>query len=83
MGSQPGQQPDWTEFTALRRNTVPPHANVVFYNTTEDALSRNVTMSKTQCLPGQWKSCLEGNPFEAPSDFEANLSTAQARDTSL
>jgi beta-galactosidase len=65
----PTQTPDWSNLEVIHRNTLPPRASFYVYDTVKDALTRDVSRSKTLSLSGTWKFHLSKNPFEAPEDF--------------
>ncbi|KAK6206028.1 hypothetical protein LQW54_007967 [Pestalotiopsis sp. IQ-011] len=68
----PAAQPDWNNLDVLHRNTLAPRANFYVYDSARDALSYDVTKSKTYRLSGEdWKFQHSKNPFEAPEGFES------------
>lgn len=70
MGAYPEAKPDWANLDILHRNTLQPRAHFDLYDSKEDALSRDTTKARAQCLSGTWKFHLSNSPFEAPPDFE-------------
>ena len=70
MSTFPNHQPDWSNLTVLHRNTLPPRADFFLYDSETEALTRDVSKSRSQCLSGNWKFRLNGSPFEAPEGFE-------------
>ena len=46
--------PDWSNYDVLHKNTLPPRASFFIYNSPSDALSRDVTKSKTLSLSGEY-----------------------------
>lgn len=71
MPNFPDRQPDWANLNVLHRNTLPPRANFLLYDSEEDALARDTTRARCQCLSGTWKFHLADSPFNAPEDFES------------
>lgn len=65
----PKSTPDWNNLKVIHRNTVAPRSNFYLYDTEADALKRDVTKAKAQCLSGTWKFHLSKSPFEGPEDF--------------
>lgn len=68
-GTYPASQPDWNNLSVIHRNTLPPRAAFFTYSSEADALSRDVSKSKTLSLSGTWKFSLASNPCEAPAEF--------------
>jgi hypothetical protein len=62
--------PDWSNLDVLHRNTLPPRAAFFVYDNAEDALTRDVSRSKTISLSGTYSFHLAGSPFEAPDFFD-------------
>ncbi|KAI0176654.1 glycosyl hydrolases family 2, TIM barrel domain-containing protein [Pestalotiopsis sp. NC0098] len=81
----PAAQPDWNNLDVLHRNTLAPRANFYVYDSARDALSYDVTKSKTYRLSGDdWKFQHSKNPFEAPEGFESpSFDTAQWDDVAV
>jgi len=71
-GAKPAELPDWNNLKVLHKNTLSPRAYFHNYTSEADALTRDVTKSKTYCLSGTWKFHLSNSPFEAPENFEAS-----------
>ncbi|KAJ4301108.1 hypothetical protein N0V90_003198 [Kalmusia sp. IMI 367209] len=71
-GVKPAKIPDWNNNKILHRNTLPVRAYFHNYTSEADALSRDVSKSKTHSLSGTWKFKLANSPFEAPEGFEAS-----------
>ncbi|KAF7560158.1 hypothetical protein G7046_g3989 [Stylonectria norvegica] len=65
----PARVPDWNNLKVIHRNTLPPRSNFYLYNTEADALTRDVTKAKAQCLSGTWKFHLSKSPLAGPEDF--------------
>ncbi|KUJ12663.1 family 2 glycosyl hydrolase [Mollisia scopiformis] len=65
----PKELPDWSNLEVLHRNTLPPRASFFLYNTYEDALTRDISKSKSLSLSGTWKFSLAKSPFDVPLDF--------------
>ncbi|KFA64367.1 hypothetical protein S40285_02957 [Stachybotrys chlorohalonatus IBT 40285] len=65
----PPTVPDWNNINVIHRNVLPPRSTFYLYNTEQEALARDVTQAKAQCLSGTWKFHLSKSPFEGPSDF--------------
>lgn len=65
----PKSLPDWNNIKIIHRNTIAPRSNFYLYNTEADALTRDVSKAKAQCLSGTWKFHLSKSPFEGPGDF--------------
>lgn len=68
--AHPRTQPDWNNLDVLHRNTLTPRANFYVYSSAEDALTYDLTRSKTHSLSGTWKFFHARNPFETPESFE-------------
>ena len=67
--SFPSQLPDWSNLEVIHRNTLPPRTSFFVYDSVEDALTRDVSNSKSLSLSGIWKFNLIKSPFEAPLGF--------------
>ncbi|KAL2262758.1 hypothetical protein VTK26DRAFT_148 [Humicola hyalothermophila] len=65
----PSFTPDWNNLAVLHRNTLPPRAHFFLYDNPKDALSRDVSRSKSQLLSGEWLFHLSKSPFDGPVDF--------------
>lgn len=52
--SYPPYNPDWNNLRVLHKNTLPPRSHFHIYNNVTDALSRDVSKSKTHSLSGTW-----------------------------
>lgn len=65
----PTKVPDWNNVEVLHRNTLPPRSYFFVYDTVQEALTRDVTKSKTLCLSGDWKFSLSNSPFDVETDF--------------
>ncbi|KAJ0314663.1 hypothetical protein Brms1b_006580 [Colletotrichum noveboracense] len=65
----PEHTPDWSNLKVLHRNTLPPRSYFFLYNNEEDALTRDITKSKSKLLSGKWKFHLTTSPFAGPRDF--------------
>ncbi|CAO2649158.1 Nn.00g101070.m01.CDS01 [Neocucurbitaria sp. VM-36] len=66
----PTETPDWNNLKVLHRHTLPVRAYFHNYTSETDALTYNVTKSKTRSLSGTWKFQHASSPFEAPEGFE-------------
>jgi beta-galactosidase len=66
----PTALPDWSNCDVLHKNTLPPRASFVIYKNPSDALSRDVTKSKTLSLSGEYSFHLAQSPLEAPHFFQ-------------
>ncbi|ETS88073.1 hypothetical protein PFICI_01901 [Pestalotiopsis fici W106-1] len=68
----PAALPDWNNLDVLHKNTLAPRANFYMYSSADDALSYDITKSKTYKLSGDnWKFKHSKNPFEGPEGFES------------
>lgn len=65
----PKELPDWSNLKVLHRNTLPARASFFLYNTPEDALTRDISKSKTLSLSGTWKFNVAKSPFDTPENF--------------
>ncbi|KAK4237238.1 glycoside hydrolase [Achaetomium macrosporum] len=65
----PPSIPPWNDLRVLHRNTLPPRAHFFLYENRDDALSRDVSRSKSQLLSGTWLFHLSKSPLEGPTDF--------------
>lgn len=66
----PTKLPDWSNIDVLHRNTLPPRASFYVYDNVKDALTRDVSKSKTLSLSGTWKFSLAKSPFDVPEGFQ-------------
>lgn len=69
--SHPTEVPDWNNLKVLHKNTLPPRAYFHAYCSESDALTYDITKSKTHTLSGTWKFQHANSPFEAPQGFES------------
>lgn len=65
----PKELPDWSNLEVLHKNTLPARATFHLYDNETDALTRDVTKSKSLSLSGTWKFSLAKSPFDAPPNF--------------
>jgi beta-galactosidase len=65
----PVSLPAWSNLDVLHRNNLPPRASFFIYDNVNDALTRDVSRSKTLSLSGTWHFHLATSPFEVPSEF--------------
>ncbi|KAK4166385.1 evolved beta-galactosidase subunit alpha [Cladorrhinum sp. PSN259] len=68
----PDQSPDWNNLKVIHRNTLQPRSHFYLYENVDDALSRDVSRSKSQLLSGEhqkWLFNLSVSPFQGPTDF--------------
>jgi beta-galactosidase len=65
----PVSKPDWSNLAVLHKNTLTPRAWFHIYENEKDALSRDVTKSKTLSLNGTWKFKLDKYPIEPAREF--------------
>ncbi len=65
----PPSSPDYCNLSVIHKNTLPPRASFYLYDNEKDALSRDVSKSKTISLSGTWKFKLEPFPIEPATDF--------------
>ncbi|KAF3038801.1 Beta-galactosidase (Lactase) [Didymella heteroderae] len=70
-GTQPADLPDWNNLSVLHKGTFPVRAYFHNYASEADALTYDVSKSKTHSLSGTWKFEHAYSPFEAPEGFEA------------
>jgi beta-galactosidase len=63
------EPPDWSNHRVLHRNTLPPRASFNIYSTGSDALTRDISKSKSLSLSGKWKFKLEKSPFDVDDGF--------------
>ncbi|KAK7184848.1 hypothetical protein DPSP01_002182 [Paraphaeosphaeria sporulosa] len=71
-GVKPESRPDWNNHKVLHKNTLPVRAYFHNYTSESDALSRDVSKSKTHSLSGTWKFHFANSPFEAVEGFEVS-----------
>lgn len=77
----PQSIPHWNNLAVIHRNTLPPRSHFYLYDKECDALMRDVSKAKAQCLSGQWKFHLSKSPFEGPRQFfKPEFSTANFHD---
>lgn len=69
-GTHPADRPDWNNLDVLHKGTLPVRAYFHNYVSESDALSYDVSKSKTHSLSGTWKFNHAWSPFEAPEGFE-------------
>ncbi|KAG5946866.1 hypothetical protein E4U53_006507 [Claviceps sorghi] len=67
--AKPLVPPDWSNVHLIHRNTLPPRSHFFLYDREQDALARDVTKARAQCLSGTWKFHLSKSPFEGPREF--------------
>ncbi|KAK3384402.1 glycoside hydrolase family 2 protein [Lasiosphaeria ovina] len=66
----PQSTPDWNNLKVIHRNTLPPRSHFFLYESAEDALSRDVSRSKSHLLSSDWwRFSLSKSPFEGDTDF--------------
>ncbi|TDZ54969.1 Evolved beta-galactosidase subunit alpha [Colletotrichum trifolii] len=65
----PKKIPDWSNLEVLHRNTLPPRSYFFLYNNEQDALTRDITKSKSLLLSGKWKFHISTSPFLGPRHF--------------
>lgn len=65
----PESLPDWSNLAVLHKNVLPPRASFYIYENEQDALSRDISKSKTLSLNGIWKFKLEKYPEEPAREF--------------
>lgn len=70
-GVHPAELPDWNNLSVLHKNTLPPRSYFHVYSSEDDALTYDVTTSRSHSLSGIWKFQHAYSPFEAPEGFEA------------
>ncbi|KAL1654834.1 hypothetical protein SLS61_002583 [Didymella pomorum] len=70
-GTLPVESPDWNNLKVLHKGTLPVRAYFHNYASEADALTYDVSKSKTHSLSGTWKFEHAYSPFEAPEGFEA------------
>jgi beta-galactosidase len=69
-GQDESPLPDWENPAVFSRNTEPPHATYIPYDTTDDALENNSVRSPYyQSLDGFWKFKWVPKPADRPLDF--------------
>lgn len=69
-GTFPASTPDWNNLSVLHRNTLAPRSTFYLYDNEADALSRDISKSKSQLLSGKkWKFHHSTSPFKGPSTF--------------
>ncbi|KAK3316210.1 glycoside hydrolase family 2 protein [Apodospora peruviana] len=69
----PKSTPDWNNLKVIHRNTLPPRASFYLYNNETDALSRDLSRTKSQKLSGEhggpWLFRLAKSPLEGGAAF--------------
>lgn len=70
-GTQPADLPDWNNLNVLHKGTLPVRAYFHNYTSAANALTYDVSKSRTHSLSGTWKFEHAYSPFEAPEGFEA------------
>ncbi|KAL2128546.1 hypothetical protein VTI74DRAFT_9032 [Chaetomium olivicolor] len=65
----PPSTPDWNNLKVIHRNTLPPRAHFFLYENAEQAILRDMSLSKSQLLSGIWLFNLSTSPLEGPTDF--------------
>ncbi|OAA80749.1 beta-galactosidase [Akanthomyces lecanii RCEF 1005] len=65
----PGSVPDWSTQKVIHRNTLYPRSHFYLYDKEKDALTRDITKAKVQCLSGTWKFAISKSPFQGPRHF--------------
>ncbi|KAF1846018.1 glycoside hydrolase family 2 protein [Cucurbitaria berberidis CBS 394.84] len=82
--AHPAEIPDWNNLRVLHKNTLPARAYFHNYSSEADALTYDVTKSKTHSLSGTWKFQHAYSPFEAPEGFQATqFDTSQWSDIAV
>ncbi|PNY26089.1 Evolved beta-galactosidase subunit alpha [Tolypocladium capitatum] len=66
---RPENLPDWSNVKVIHRKTLAPRSYFYLYGNEADALTRDVSKAKAQCLSGKWKFHLSKSPFEGPRTF--------------
>ena len=69
----PSSLPDWSNYDVLHKNMLPARASFFIYDNAKDALTRDVTKSKTFSLSGTYSFHLTKSPFEAPDFADPNF----------
>ncbi|RDA90845.1 hypothetical protein CP533_1534 [Ophiocordyceps camponoti-saundersi (nom. inval.)] len=69
MPAFPASVPDWSNIDVIHRNVLEPRSHFFLYHNESDALSRDVSKAKAQCLSGLWKFHLSPSPFDGPRGF--------------
>ncbi|KAJ4370388.1 hypothetical protein N0V83_004906 [Neocucurbitaria cava] len=67
----PAETPDWNNLSVLHKNTLPARAYFHNYASEADALTYDITRSKSHSLSGTWKFQHAYSPFEVPEGFES------------
>jgi beta-galactosidase len=70
-GIHPADIPDWNNLKVLHKNTLPVRSYFHSYSSEDDALTYDITKSKSHSLSGSWKFEHSYSPFEATEGFEA------------
>lgn len=75
---------DWSNVKVIHRNTLTPRSNFYLFNNEADALTRDVSKAKAQCLSGTWKFDLSKSPFNGPKDFyQQDYDTSSFKDITV
>lgn len=67
----PAEVPEWNNLSVLHKNTLPARAYFHNYASEADALTYDITRSKSHSLSGTWKFQHAYSPFEVPEGFES------------
>ncbi|PFH56570.1 hypothetical protein XA68_16324 [Ophiocordyceps unilateralis] len=65
----PASLPDWNNINVIHRKALTPRSHFFLYDNEDDALSRDVSKAKAQCLSGTWQFHLSRSPFDGPREF--------------
>jgi beta-galactosidase len=66
----PQATPDWNNLSVIHRNTLPGRSHFFVYDNEDDALTRDLSRSKSQLLSGpRWIFQLAKSPLEGVTDF--------------
>lgn len=69
-GTFPAATPDWCNLAVIHRNTLPPRSTFYLYDSEANALTRDISKSKSQRLSGKkWKFHFSTTPFKGPATF--------------
>ncbi|RDA86950.1 hypothetical protein CP532_1876 [Ophiocordyceps camponoti-leonardi (nom. inval.)] len=84
MPAFPTSLPDWSNIDVIHRNALAPRSHFFLYHNESDALSRDVSKAKAQCLSGLWQFHLSSSPFEGPRCFyEPGFATTDFSDIAV
>ena len=75
----PAATPDWNNLKVIHRNTLPPRSHFFVYENGKDALSRDVSRSKSQLLSGKWRFQWSSSPLQDYS-VQGRLSNSRFQD---